>query len=82
MSKGIPIIWDDCWLLLAAFVSLSASALRNDIHKKMAFTIYAMICRKRMVAEVMGFIHECSRGIFYFVVHCTDISTSYTLQSK
>ena len=55
MSKGIPIIWDDCWLLLAAFVSLSASALRNDIHKKMAFTIYATIGKKRMVAEIMGF---------------------------
>ena len=53
--QGIPIIWDDCWLLLAAFVSLTASALRNDIHKKMAFTIYATICRKHMVAEIMGF---------------------------
>ena len=30
-----------------------------------------MIRRKRMVAEVMGFIHECSRGIFYF---CHDLS--------
>ena len=66
MSQGIPIIWDDCWLLLAAFVSLSASALRNDIHKKMAFTIYATICRKRMVAKIMGFIHECLKGIPYF----------------
>ena len=42
MSQGIPIIWDDCWLLLAAFVSLSASALRNIIHKEMAFTIYML----------------------------------------